>query len=295
MRERGGADATRVFAAGYDGSDAARSGLVRAAQLAGPGGRVAVVVAAPLLFRVGNGEPAGEQAPAPDELAAEAVELLGRLGVDAESVVSPLEPADALLEAARDLRAELLVVGTRGRGRAARAVLGSVSTAALHHSPCDVLVVRPGPDLADREAPPDWPQSVLVAYDASPWAERALERATELVRPGGAICLAHATPPRARRARAAVARAALQKARDRLAASELSVDVLELEGDPASAIAEAARTCGADLLVVGSRSRGPAMRLILGSVSTAIVHRAEQDVLVVRRARSARLGPSREG
>ena len=53
-------------------------------------------------------------------------------------------PALALVEASRD--AELLVVGSRGYGALADAMLGSVSTYCVHHAHCPVTVIRP----ADR-------------------------------------------------------------------------------------------------------------------------------------------------
>lgn len=57
-------------------------------------------------------------------------------------VVTRDRPAHALLEEA--VGAQLVVVGSRGRGGFAGLVLGSVSHAVLHRSPCPVAVVRPG-------------------------------------------------------------------------------------------------------------------------------------------------------
>ena len=54
------------------------------------------------------------------------------------------------------------------------------------------------------------------------------------------------------------------------------------EGDPGEAILNAAAAEGADLIVVGSRGRGPVGRLLLGSVSDHIVRHADCPVLVVR-------------
>jgi nucleotide-binding universal stress UspA family protein len=53
-------------------------------------------------------------------------------------------PARALLEAA--IGADLLVVGSRGRGGMKGLLLGSVSQQCIHHAPCPVVVVRPAED-----------------------------------------------------------------------------------------------------------------------------------------------------
>jgi nucleotide-binding universal stress UspA family protein len=62
-------------------------------------------------------------------------------GIDVEKLVEPRNPADALLDAARD--AGLLVVGTRGHGGFKGLLLGSVSQQASHHAPCPVVIVPP--------------------------------------------------------------------------------------------------------------------------------------------------------
>ena len=55
-------------------------------------------------------------------------------------VVTRDRPVRSLLEAAHT--AQLLVVGSRGRGGFSGMLLGSTSHALLHHSPCPVAVVR---------------------------------------------------------------------------------------------------------------------------------------------------------
>lgn len=56
-------------------------------------------------------------------------------------------PADALLDAVERFDADLLIVGSRGEGRARRLLHGSVSTSVMHHAPCSVLVIH---DPQDR-------------------------------------------------------------------------------------------------------------------------------------------------
>jgi len=51
-------------------------------------------------------------------------------------------PPDVLVDYASQVDAELLVVGTRGRGEMASLILGSTSHRAIHLASCDVLVVK---------------------------------------------------------------------------------------------------------------------------------------------------------
>lgn len=61
--------------------------------------------------------------------------------VTVQRIVARDRPARALLEQAA--HAQLVVVGSRGRGGVAGLVLGSVGHALLHRAPCPVIVVRP--------------------------------------------------------------------------------------------------------------------------------------------------------
>ena len=60
------------------------------------------------------------------------------------------DPAEQILAYTREQPFDLLVLGARGRGRVTGALLGSVSTAVLHHSAIPVVVMHPAPgDDAD--------------------------------------------------------------------------------------------------------------------------------------------------
>jgi nucleotide-binding universal stress UspA family protein len=56
------------------------------------------------------------------------------------------DPAEEILALLQEQPFDLLCMGARGRGRIAGALLGSVSTAVLHHSPVPVVVLHPPPD-----------------------------------------------------------------------------------------------------------------------------------------------------
>jgi nucleotide-binding universal stress UspA family protein len=61
------------------------------------------------------------------------------------------DPAEEILALLSEQPFDMLCMGARGRGRMSGAVLGSVSTAVLHHSPVPVVVLHPPPD-ADSDA-----------------------------------------------------------------------------------------------------------------------------------------------
>jgi nucleotide-binding universal stress UspA family protein len=63
--------------------------------------------------------------------------------------------------------------------------------------------------------------------------------------------------------------------------ADIRVRALLVDGRPAEAILEEAESAGHDLIVVGSRGRGDATSILLGSVSHQVLHRSGIPVLVV--------------
>ena len=75
-------------------------------------------------------------------VAAEAETILRQMGVESVTHPIPASGADAVLDVAEEIDADLVVVGSRGLGAGRRLLRGSVSTTIMHHAPCSVLVVH---------------------------------------------------------------------------------------------------------------------------------------------------------
>jgi nucleotide-binding universal stress UspA family protein len=128
---------------GFDGSPAAGRGLQRAVGALGDSGVLVLVTVEPEVYSRGLlSEPLLEEEKFSSlELLRVARELLRTSRVGQVTVVRRGDPADVLVDVAREQAADLVVVGRRGRDFAARVLLGSVTARVVEHAPCDVLVV----------------------------------------------------------------------------------------------------------------------------------------------------------
>ena len=120
------------------------------------------------------------------------------------------------------------------------------------------------------------PRSILVGYDDSDAARRALDRAADLAGYGSRL-----TVVSVERDEGPMLGPVLDNARMRLTERHVAATYLQPGGEPADAIVEAAEEIAADLVVVGRRSHGPLRRSELGSLSAAVARRAPCEVLVV--------------
>ncbi|SNS11200.1 Nucleotide-binding universal stress protein, UspA family [Geodermatophilus saharensis] len=206
----------------------------------------------------------------------------GTAEVETDVVVAGGAPLDHLV--ARAEGADLLVVGSRGRGGVRSTLLGSVALHCVAHSPCPVVVVHPG-----AMAPPP---RVVVGVDDSPAARTALQRAAEEARRLGATLevvaafrpeaywsdlYAITAPPASETEEHARARTGQIVAEVLGAGAE--ADVRVVQGAPGEALVE--RADGAALLVVGSRSRSRVVGMVLGSVALHCAVNAPCPVMVV--------------
>ncbi|MEV6156609.1 universal stress protein [Nonomuraea sp. NPDC052129] len=191
-------------------------------------------------------------------------------------------PAEVLREQAKE--ATEIVVGSRGLGGFAGALLGSVSTHVAGHVDCPVVVVR-----GDRQPVHG---EIVVGVDDSPACEPALAyafRQAELR--GSALRVVHAWQPvhafapgvpydmdEVRAAQHQVVRDRLERCMKDYPQVTVVEDVQPAQ--PVEALTDA--SARADLLVVGSHGHGAVGALLLGSVSRGVLHHARCPVAVVR-------------
>ncbi|KAF7067698.1 hypothetical protein CFC21_073551 [Triticum aestivum] len=74
---------------------------------------------------------------------ARALDVCRQKQASATAAVVEGDPKEAICQAVEDMRADLLVLGSRGLGMVKRALLGSVSDYLAHHACCPVLIVKP--------------------------------------------------------------------------------------------------------------------------------------------------------
>ena len=134
-------------------------------------------------------------------------------------------------------------------------------------------------------------KTIVVGYDDTGPAKRALERAADLAGAFGSRLIVTSVVPVMTSAAPrsigtepeseGVHEAQLAAAKAFLAGRGIEADYIEALGHPAESIVEAAVERGADMIVVGTREPGFAQRLLGNSVSDAVAHRAHCDVLIV--------------
>lgn len=206
------------------------------------------------------------------------------------------DPAHGLLTRAGAWKADLIVVGSHGRGLLGRALLGSVSEKVIRHAGTGVLVARAG-SIARA-----YPPRVLVGIDGSAGSLRAAEVAARRHWPDGTQFRLVSILPTANFESAyfgavsgmpaAFPGADLRPWLERrlaLAGKAFSARGMAVQkeihvGDPRGVLLQEAKVWKADLLFLGSTGMTGLERLLLGSVSSALAAHASCAVEIVRTA-----------
>jgi nucleotide-binding universal stress UspA family protein len=226
------------------------------------------------------------------------VQRLSDLGTDVEGKIVAGSAFDQLVTAATNARARLIVIGAVGHGLGRRLLVGSVAERTAESSPIATLVVRPGGRLAS------WVRGeaklrVLVGYDFSAASDAALRWVNELVKIGKleiTVLYTNWPPDEARRLgyEGPLPLTAnpekiqknlerdLNKRVERFLPKAKATAIVEPGwGTPEGYLFEMASRQKADLIVIGTHQRRGLGRVLLGSVSRAVLHHAKMSVAVI--------------
>lgn len=192
-------------------------------------------------------------------------ESLGRMLAPATAraiVVADQTPSEAIVSAAEERDADLIVIGSRERSRIARAILGSVTLSVLARSGRPVLIVRERG--CDREI-----RHIVCPFKNTPQSIAATRLAKELADVSGAdLRLLHVMDGNPVAPEIAA-----------LAGGNVSIEELHLEPDPGRQITKFTKTM--DLIVLPSPTRRFADPSVVGTPSWQVVRTAECPVLTV--------------
>jgi nucleotide-binding universal stress UspA family protein len=286
-----------------DGSACAQVGLDLARSIPWPEGTnihlVTVVEPASLAYfpmpLAAAGDPAKREPPLIGGLADEFAKMGANLRAAERQVETHVlvgRPATAIVDQAKAVKADLIIVGSRGHGTIGSMVLGSVSAEVADHAHCPVLVARnsrwtsailgvdgsPFGEAAERLVG-SWPifagvqiEVLSVADVDLPWAS-----SMALIAYAGSIDY-KATEQAIEADQQRVADGAVRRLRSagRVAATR------PMEGDAAAQLVLSARDEDADLIVVGTHGQTGVRRVLAGSVARNVMLHAQCSVLVVR-------------
>jgi nucleotide-binding universal stress UspA family protein len=200
--------------------------------------------------------------------------------------------ADVINDLAAEIGADLIVTGSRGRGRVESMLLGSVATEVATGAPCPILVARGASVSRLRGATDGSDGATAIPERLGAWGifrGRHADTIAVWVPDGPAFELMVDLYTLGKERFAGLQEESAEKARADAEAMAESLTSIEIpatahvrKGDRAREILAAAKDLSADLIVTGSRGLGAVDRLLLGSVARNVVTHAHCSVLVVR-------------
>ncbi|MGE0685066.1 MAG: universal stress protein [Candidatus Binatia bacterium] len=218
------------------------------------------------------------------------------------------DPVAGILEAEKDLAADLVVMATHGRTGIAHLILGSVAEKVVRESRCPVLTTHSKDALAATKPF----QNILVPVDISEHSVEALGYARRIVEySGGTVYPLHIVPTdetelllrdvyearEGARANHITAEKVAGQKLNHLAQEHLSgvrhQTELHVSGDPATTILEVERAVGSDLLIMATHGFHGMFHLLLGSLTEKMMRESSCPVLSLRQRAEAPKRPQK--
>lgn len=192
-------------------------------------------------------------------------------GVTCDTLIKRSEsPYARIVDEASGLKADMIVMGRRGRTGLKRLLMGSVTARVVGHSPVNVLVVPRAAELKFK--------NILVATDGSRFSEAAALEAACIAKSCGSNLFALSVAD----AEAGEAEENAKKAKAIAEEYGAGAETVVERGRAYEVIAKTAKEKNADLIVVGSHGRTGIERLLMGGVTERVIGLSESAVLVVK-------------
>ena len=215
--------------------------------------------------------------------------LMSEFGIEVQSLLCEGDPAEVIVDIAREKKADIIVLGTYGRKGFKRLLMGSVTSQVIANSPVDVLIVKkPCTECTGKY------KSILAPFDGSEFSRKALKKAFQLSKIDNAEVTVLYVIPRyeemiefyknetAKRLLLNEAQKIIEQAKG--IASESGVPVKDeiQEGNAAEKTVETAKRLTSDLIVMGSYGYTGINKAIIGSTAERVITNASCPILVVR-------------
>lgn len=184
------------------------------------------------------------------------------------------DPYKGIVQEAKDAKADVIVMGRKGRRGLARLMLGDATAKVIGYAPCSVMVVPEGAVMWDN---------VLLATDGSPYAQAAAEAAAVMAQCGGfPMAVLSVRVPTHSQERQAEAQIIVDRVLAGLATQGVQANGIVEEGLTDDVVIKTASNIGNTVIVLGSHGRTGFGRVLFGSKTERVINRANGPVLVVK-------------
>jgi len=181
------------------------------------------------------------------------------------------EPHQMIVDEATATKADMIIIGRRGRKGLAKFLMGEVAAQVIGHAPCKVLVVPRAAKIAFK--------TLLVATDGSAHSEAAVDQAVGIAKCSESTLIALSAArdegeiPEAQRL--------ANKVVDRCVKENVAAEAVTPIGRSFNAIVETAGGRGVDLIVMGMPGKTGLRRALAGSATEKVIGSAGCAVLVI--------------
>ncbi|MBI5253261.1 MAG: universal stress protein [Euryarchaeota archaeon] len=227
------------------------------------------------------------------EFLSEIKKLFAAEGVSVKTKIREGEPVDEIIDEAKELPATMIIMGSLKSG--SRIALGSIADRVVREAYCPVMIISPKAKITDIKR-------LLVPVDGSKYSRKSAEFAVSIAKKTGAFvevlhvvndyaisyssAIAGVSPEDREKLVESYKKDAGQKyvseaqAVGKVAGLNLASNIRV--GNPAEEIVKEAEEKKFDLIVIGSRGMGHVGRLLIGSVTGAVINLSSKPVLIVR-------------